>query len=86
MEDGILTVNPTKDHATIGGDIITIDTYKNFELILDFLYTPGANSGIKYFIDGKSNVSCEYQIIDDKLYPCEKEGINVTEPWQVFTT
>jgi hypothetical protein len=76
MKDGILTVNPGKAEGPSGGDIITIKTFKNFELIVDFLYTPGANSGIKYFIDGKSNVGCEYQILDDKLHPDAKLGIN----------
>lgn len=65
-----------------GGDIITINKYKNFELIVDFLYTPGANSGIKYFIDAETNngtlaqIGCEYQILDDKLHPDAKSGIN----------
>jgi hypothetical protein len=76
MKDGILTVNPNKAEGPSGGDIITIKTFKNFELNVDFLYTPGANSGIKYFIDGKTNVGCEYQILDDKLHPDAKLGIN----------
>ena len=76
MEDGILTVLPPQGQGKSGGDIITINTYKNFELSVDFLYTPGANSGIKYFIDGKTNVACEYQILDDKLHPDAKLGIN----------
>lgn len=76
IKDGILTVNPYLDKAKSGGDIFTIETYKNFELTVDFLFTPGANSGIKYFIDGKSNVGCEYQILDDKLHPDAKKGIN----------
>jgi hypothetical protein len=76
MKDGILTVLPPSDQSKSGGDIITINKYKNFELIVDFMYTPGANSGIKYFIDGKTNVGCEYQILDDKLHPDAKLGIN----------
>lgn len=73
MKDGMLTVLPPSDKYKPGGDIITIDTYKNFELSVDFLYTPGANSGIKYFIDGKTNVGCEYQVLDDKLHPDAKQ-------------
>jgi hypothetical protein len=75
IKDGTLTVLPPQE-AKSGGDIITDKTYKNFELIVDFRYTPGANSGIKYFIDGKSNVGCEYQVLDDKLHPDAKLGIN----------
>jgi hypothetical protein len=76
MKDGLLTVLPGKSETPSGGDIITVDKYKNFELSVDFMYTPGANSGIKYFIDGKTNVGCEYQVLDDKLHPDAKAGIN----------
>jgi hypothetical protein len=76
MKDGILTVLPPQGQARSGGDIITEKKYKNFELSVDFLYTPGANSGIKYFIDGKTNVGCEYQILDDLLHADAKAGIN----------
>jgi hypothetical protein len=76
MKDGILSVLPASKEYKSGGDIISTNKYKNFELIADFCYTPGANSGIKYFIDGKSNVGCEYQILDDKLHPDAKLGIN----------
>jgi hypothetical protein len=76
MKDGILTVLPPQGQNRSGGDIITVKTFKNFELSIDFMYTPGANSGIKYFVDGKTNVACEYQILDDKLHPDAKLGIN----------
>lgn len=65
-----------------GGDIVTKDKFKNFELIVDFKYAPGANSGIKYFIDterdnGKyAGVGCEYQVLDDRLHPDAKAGKN----------
>jgi hypothetical protein len=82
MNDGILTVLPPSAKSKSGGDIITVNKYKNFELIVDFMYTPGANSGIKYFIDAETNngalaqIGCEYQILDDKLHPDAKLGIN----------
>ncbi len=65
-----------------GGDIVTKKEFKNFILEVDFLFTPGANSGIKYFIqpnkDGKgfSNVGFEYQVLDDDKHPDAKAGIN----------
>ncbi|TWO34545.1 DUF1080 domain-containing protein [Seonamhaeicola sediminis] len=65
-----------------GGDIVTIKKYKDFELLVDFKYTKGANSGIKYFVDtelnkGKgSSIGCEYQILDDALHPDAKQGTN----------
>jgi hypothetical protein len=75
MKDGILTVLPPQVSKS-GGDIFTIKTFRNFELLVDFMYTPGANSGIKYFIDGKTNVGCEYQVLDDLRHPDAKLGIN----------
>lgn len=65
-----------------GGDIITIDQFSNFELVVDFKITDGANSGIKYFVDpnlnkGKGSAyGLEFQILDDILHPDAKKGVN----------
>ncbi len=81
IKDGTLTINPEAKGSNGGGDIVTVDKYKNFELIVDFMYKPGANSGIKYFVDTEvsngdlSSIGCEYQILDDKLHPDAKLGI-----------
>lgn len=82
IKNGMLTVNPETKTSGGGGDIVTEDKYKNFELIVDFMYQPGANSGIKYFVDTESNngklasIGCEYQVLDDRLHPDAKAGIN----------
>lgn len=53
-----------------GGNIVTRDKFTDFELILDFKYEKGGNSGIKYFVNGDQaagegwDLGCEYQIID----------------------
>ncbi|MGH6615949.1 3-keto-disaccharide hydrolase [Sphingomonas sp.] len=63
-----------------GGDIITTRDYRNFELSVDFRLTPGANSGIKYFLDAnrlKSKgeaIGLEYQLLDDARHPDAKMG------------
>jgi hypothetical protein len=81
IKDGTLTINPEAKGANGGGDIVTVSKYKNFELIVDFMYKPGANSGIKYFVDTEINngalasIGCEYQILDDNLHPDAKLGI-----------
>jgi hypothetical protein len=73
VEKGTLSVLPGRK----GGDIITRETYTDFELEWDFNLTPSANSGIKYQVNNMKNVQTgktspigiEYQIIDDLNYP-----------------
>lgn len=53
-----------------GGDIITVNEYKDFIFSVDFNIEPGCNSGIKYFYTKYptgGNLGMEYQIIDDQL-------------------
>ena len=82
IKDGTMTVNSGTGTQNTGGDIVSVNKYKDFELVVDFKYTPGANSGIKYFVDTETNngelasIGCEYQILDDKLHPDAKLGIN----------
>jgi hypothetical protein len=83
IEDGTLSVDKSNGgEATNGGDIVTVDTYKNFILKVDFRITEGANSGIKYFVKPDMNrgegsaIGCEYQILDDGRHPDAKLGVN----------
>lgn len=76
IHDGVLTVLESGGaESAAGGDIITTDKYSNFELQLDFKLTPGANSGIKYFVDPElnkgpgSSIGLEYQLLDDQRHP-----------------
>jgi len=82
IKDGILSVLESGGgESRNGGDIVTRDTFGNFELELEFKITPGANSGIKYFVDTAlnkgvgSSIGCEFQILDDKLHPDAKKGV-----------
>jgi hypothetical protein len=53
-----------------GGDIVTVNEYKDFIFSVDFNIEPGCNSGIKYFYTKYptgGNLGMEYQIIDDQL-------------------
>lgn len=49
------------------GDIMTVDTFEDFELSWEWKLNPKGNSGIKYFIikERKATVAHEYQMIDD---------------------
>jgi hypothetical protein len=80
-KDGILTVLETGGgESAAGGDIITADKYSDFELQLEFKLTPGANSGIKYFVDPQlnkgegSSIGLEYQLLDDQRHPDARLG------------
>lgn len=82
MKDGILTVEATDGGESTGpGDIVTIDSFGNFELEFEFRISEGANSGIKYFVDPELNkgagsaIGCEFQILDDKVHPDAKQGV-----------
>jgi hypothetical protein len=81
VKDGKVSIDPGSKEPGGGGDIVTTGMFTNFELIIDFMYKPGANSGIKYFIDTEvkdgtlASIGCEYQILDDNLHPDAKQGI-----------
>jgi len=76
--NGEISVLPSGGgEATNGGDIVTMDTYSAFELSLEFKFTEGANSGIKYFVTENekqkgSAFGLEYQILDDANHPDAK--------------
>ena len=83
IEDGVLKVEASNGgESTNGGDIVTLESFRNFELSLDFLITKGANSGIKYFVKPGLNlgegsaIGLEFQILDDENHPDAKLGKN----------
>lgn len=77
IRDGNLTVLSKDELAgKRGGDIVTVDKFKAFELKFDFNLSEGANSGLKYFVgNGGATVGLEYQILDDEKHPDAKNGI-----------
>ena len=82
IDNGILKVMKSDGgESTNGGDIVTVKKYKNFILKVDFMITPGANSGIKYFVNTEinkgagSSIGCEFQILDDQKHPDAKLGV-----------
>lgn len=83
MKDGILSVLSSGGaESRNGGDIVTENTFSDFELSVDFKMTEGANSGIKYFVDSELNkgegsaIGLEFQILDDKKHLDAKKGKN----------
>lgn len=89
LADGVLTVRPSGGgESTGGGDIVTRERYSQFELLVDFRITEGANSGIKYYCEPNldpitgtgakaatgSAIGLEFQILDDARHPDAKAG------------
>ena len=67
--------------AANGGDIVTTSEFAAFDLSFEFKMTPGANSGVKYFVtlsekNSGSAIGLEYQVLDDSLHPDAKLGEN----------
>lgn len=92
MTNGTLTVLASEGgESTGGGDIITRERYSEFELMVDFKISEGANSGIKYFVQPNlspidrvtgrpsgagSAIGPEFQVLDDQRHPDAKLGRN----------
>jgi hypothetical protein len=67
IKDGTLrTVAKVK-----GADIITRQSFTDFELSWEWRVAPGGNNGVKYFVteDRPQSPGHEYQMIDDAGYP-----------------
>jgi hypothetical protein len=82
VADGALTTLAAdgKESAN-GGDIITLDQYRAFDFSFEFQLTPGANSGVIYFVTlaeqtPGSPIGLEYQLLDDARHPDAKLGTN----------
>jgi hypothetical protein len=81
IKDGVLSVVETGGaESRAGGDIVTDARYAAFDLELEFRLTPGANSGVKYYVDTELNkgegsaIGLEYQLLDDARHPDAKMG------------
>lgn len=80
VKNGMMRVLSSEGkESTNGGDIVTIDEYSAFDLSFEFKLTPGANSGVKYFVTLKENntgsaIGLEYQVLDDDGHPDAKLG------------
>ena len=80
IKNGTLSVSASEGkESTNGGDIITKEQFSAFDLSFEFKLSPGANSGVKYFVtlaeDSKgSAIGLEYQVLDDTLHPDAKLG------------
>ena len=80
VENGeISVVSSGNAESSSGGDIVTEQLFSAFDLSFDFKLSPGANSGVKYFVTLSENntgsaIGLEYQLLDDTLHPDAKLG------------
>jgi len=80
IADGVISVEPSGGaESTNGGDIVTKEEFAAFDMSFEFKLTPGANSGVKYFVtlsekNTGSAIGLEYQVLDDELHPDAKLG------------
>jgi len=80
VEDGILALYAESGgESSEAGGIVTREQFSNFEFSLEFKLTPGANSGIKYFVTENeettgSAIGLEFQLLDDEKHKDAKAG------------
>lgn len=71
VNDGILCSERSEENTH--ADLITNDTFDNFELSIDWKISPKGNSGIMYMVtedyDAAYESGPEYQLIDDDGFP-----------------
>jgi len=63
VADGVIHLNVEGGQT---GSIITTRKYGDFVLSFEWKIASGGNSGLKYRV--RSNIGCEYQIVDDELH------------------
>jgi 3-keto-disaccharide hydrolase len=81
IKDGALSVVESGGaESRAGGDIVTEASFAAFDLRFEFRLTPGANSGVKYYVDTELNkaegsaIGLEFQLLDDARHPDAKQG------------
>ena len=71
-----------------GGDLMTVETFRDFELAFEWKISSGGNSGLKYNVSeeisrgtppkGHAALGFEYQVLDDDLHEDARNGPNRT--------
>lgn len=79
IEDSALVFRAPESGSS-GLDIITKETYSDFELTLDWMISEGGNSGIFYHVLEQDRAiywsGPEFQILDNENHPDASQGVN----------
>ena len=94
IEDGCIKKIPSENvplqedgQPLVGGDLMTAETYENFELYFEWNISSGGNSGVKYNVSEAMSTAhppvyaalgFEYQILDDGGHPDARVGATHT--------
>ena len=92
IEDGTIMKIPSgavpvqaDGQPTAGGDLMTTETFRDFELSFEWRVSEAGNSGIKYNVSEELSISerpataalgFEYQILDDERHPDANMGVD----------
>lgn len=85
VQGGVLHCKGSTGNSDLHADLVTNDSFQNFELALDWKIAPKGNSGIMYLVTEDAPAAYEsgpeYQLIDDvgfpeKLEDWQKTGAN----------
>lgn len=76
ISNGVLKTVP----KVKGGELVTRETFRDFELEWEWRVAPGGNNGVKYFVTEArpSAPGHEYQMIDDTGYPATLTPLQLT--------
>ena len=77
VADGCLKKVATGTGDSLGsGDIVTTDTFGDFDLRFEWRISKGGNSGVKYLVTEERSgpIAHEYQVLDDAGHPDAKVG------------
>ncbi len=81
VEDGAMVFDPEQRNDQYGLDIITKETYGDFELKLEWWLSEGGNSGIFYHVIEQEDKALywsgpEMQILDNENHPDADQGVD----------
>jgi len=78
VANGIIETVANKPEKPVrGGDIVSVQKFKAFDLQFEFNFDEAANGGVKYMLgNGGPGIGLEYQVLDDLRHPDAKAGIN----------